>query len=59
MGAPQPGFTRGRNLDKLGMKAQDTAELFFDNARISGDLLLGEVGGGMSALIARSVLGVR
>ncbi|HEV3379823.1 MAG TPA: acyl-CoA dehydrogenase family protein, partial [Trebonia sp.] len=47
-----PGFTRGRNLDKLGMKAQDTAELFFDDARISGDLLLGEVGGGMSALMS-------
>jgi alkylation response protein AidB-like acyl-CoA dehydrogenase len=46
-----PGFTRGRNLDKLGMKAQDTAELFFDDARISGGLLLGEVGGGMSALM--------
>jgi len=47
-----PGFTRGRNLDKLGMKAQDTAELFFDDARISGDLLLGEAGGGMSALMS-------
>ncbi|MEW9554412.1 acyl-CoA dehydrogenase family protein [Nonomuraea sp. NPDC050783] len=28
------GFTRGRNLDKVGMKAQDTAELFFDNVRV-------------------------
>ncbi|MER7505536.1 acyl-CoA dehydrogenase family protein [Nonomuraea pusilla] len=28
------GFTRGRNLDKIGMKAQDTAELFFDNVRV-------------------------
>ncbi|MCK2215039.1 acyl-CoA dehydrogenase family protein [Actinomadura sp. ATCC 31491] len=28
------GFHRGRNLDKVGMKAQDTAELFFDNVRV-------------------------
>jgi alkylation response protein AidB-like acyl-CoA dehydrogenase len=28
------GFVRGRNLDKVGMKAQDTAELFFDNVRV-------------------------
>ncbi|RVX47051.1 alkylation response protein AidB-like acyl-CoA dehydrogenase [Nonomuraea polychroma] len=28
------GFTRGRNLDKVGMKAQDTAELFFENVRV-------------------------
>lgn len=29
----RPGFKRGRNLEKLGMKAQDTSELFFDNVR--------------------------
>ncbi|HUR09164.1 MAG TPA: acyl-CoA dehydrogenase family protein [Nonomuraea sp.] len=28
------GFGRGRNLDKIGMKAQDTAELFFENVRV-------------------------
>ncbi|MEV4104531.1 acyl-CoA dehydrogenase family protein [Nonomuraea sp. NPDC049649] len=28
------GFSRGRNLDKIGMKAQDTAELFFENVRV-------------------------
>jgi alkylation response protein AidB-like acyl-CoA dehydrogenase len=28
------GFVRGRNLDKVGMKAQDTAELFFENVRV-------------------------
>ncbi|RBQ22024.1 acyl-CoA dehydrogenase [Spongiactinospora rosea] len=28
------GFTRGRNLDKIGMHAQDTAELYFDNVRV-------------------------
>ena len=35
------GFKRGRNLEKLGMKAQDTAELFFDNVRIPAENLLG------------------
>ena len=29
-----PGFERGRNLDKVGMHAQDTAELFFDDVRV-------------------------
>lgn len=32
-----PGFSRGRNLDKMGLKAQDTAELLFDNVRVAGD----------------------
>ncbi|MBB2909386.1 alkylation response protein AidB-like acyl-CoA dehydrogenase [Streptosporangium becharense] len=35
------GFTRGRNLEKIGMHAQDTAELFFDNVRVPADNLLG------------------
>ncbi|HEV7826838.1 MAG TPA: acyl-CoA dehydrogenase family protein [Mycobacteriales bacterium] len=36
-----PGFERGRNLDKIGLKAQDTAELFFDDVRIPAENLLG------------------
>jgi acyl-CoA dehydrogenase len=36
------GFSRGRNLEKMGLKAQDTAELFFENIRIPGENLLGE-----------------
>ncbi|KGN32106.1 acyl-CoA dehydrogenase [Knoellia sinensis KCTC 19936] len=36
-----PGFTRGRNLDKLGQKGQDTAELFFDELRVPASNLLG------------------
>jgi alkylation response protein AidB-like acyl-CoA dehydrogenase len=36
-----PGFTRGRNLDKIGLKAQDTAELFFDDVRVPAENLLG------------------
>ncbi|MBU29648.1 MAG: acyl-CoA dehydrogenase [Gammaproteobacteria bacterium] len=39
------GFKRGRNLEKLGMKAQDTAELFFDNVRIPVENLLGTAEG--------------
>jgi acyl-CoA dehydrogenase len=37
-----PGFKRGRVLDKIGMKGQDTCELFFDDARIPAANLLGE-----------------
>ena len=29
-----PGFERGRNLDKLGLHSQDTAELFFEDCRV-------------------------
>ncbi len=35
------GFRRGRLLDKVGMKAQDTAELFFDGVRVPADHILG------------------
>jgi alkylation response protein AidB-like acyl-CoA dehydrogenase len=46
-----PGFDRGRNLGKIGLKAQDTAELFFDHVRVPAENLLGEVGRGFSALM--------
>ena len=36
-----PGFTVGKRLKKLGMKAQDTAELFFDNVHLPAEQLLG------------------
>jgi acyl-CoA dehydrogenase len=39
-----PGFTVGQNLKKLGLKAQDTTELFFDNVEVPVDNLLGEEG---------------
>jgi alkylation response protein AidB-like acyl-CoA dehydrogenase len=35
------GFERGRNLDKIGLKAQDTAELFFDDVRVPAENLIG------------------
>jgi alkylation response protein AidB-like acyl-CoA dehydrogenase len=36
-----PGFTRGRRLEKVGLKANDTAELFFDDCRVPADNLIG------------------
>jgi alkylation response protein AidB-like acyl-CoA dehydrogenase len=47
-----PGFERGRNLDKVGMHAQDTAELFFDDARVPVANRLGEEGTGFAQLVA-------
>ncbi len=40
-----PGFRVGRLLEKIGMQASDTAELFFDGVRVPADQLLGEVEG--------------
>jgi alkylation response protein AidB-like acyl-CoA dehydrogenase len=40
------GFERGRKLDKVGMKAQDTAELFFQEVRVPAENLLGQEGRG-------------
>jgi acyl-CoA dehydrogenase len=39
--AGTPGFTKGKPLHKLGLKAQDTCELFFNNVRLPADSLLG------------------
>ncbi len=46
-----PGFTRGRNLDKVGLKAQDTAELFFDEVRVPAENLLGTENRGFAHLM--------
>jgi alkylation response protein AidB-like acyl-CoA dehydrogenase len=46
-----PGFERGRNLDKIGLKAQDTAELFFDDVRVPSANLLGTEGHGFFHLM--------
>jgi acyl-CoA dehydrogenase len=45
------GFDKGRRLKKLGLKAQDTSELFFDNVRIPADRILGEEGKGFQYLM--------
>ncbi len=45
-----PGFERGRNLDKIGQKSADTAELFFTDVRVPRANLLGEEGKAMKYL---------
>lgn len=45
------GFERGRNLDKMGMKAQDTAELFFSDVKVPKTNVLGEPGQGFIYLM--------
>ena len=47
-----PGFERGRNLDKLGMHSQDTAELSFTDVRVPKENILGEVGQGFLGLVS-------
>ncbi len=48
-----PGFTRGKNLEKLGMKAQDTSELFFDNLRIPANAMLAAEGEGFKLMMTK------
>ncbi|GJM43125.1 MAG: acyl-CoA dehydrogenase [Ardenticatenaceae bacterium] len=45
------GFERGRNLEKIGLKAQDTAELYFDNVKVPVENLMGEEGKGFYYLM--------
>jgi alkylation response protein AidB-like acyl-CoA dehydrogenase len=42
----RPGFSRGRKLDKVGQDESDTAELFFEDLRVSDDDIIGELDGG-------------
>ncbi len=46
------GFTRGRNLEKLGQHAQDTAELSFEGVRVPVENLLGSEGEGFRQLVS-------
>ena len=48
------GFSRGRNLDKIGMKSADTSELFFDNIEVPPENILGgEEGKGFYQMMAQ------
>jgi acyl-CoA dehydrogenase len=49
----RPGFERGRNLDKLGLKGQDTSELFFHDCRVPAENLLGREGEGFKYLMSQ------
>tara|TARA_B100000315_G_scaffold248291_1_gene278012 strand:- start:6906 stop:8051 length:1146 start_codon:yes stop_codon:yes gene_type:complete len=46
-----PGVSRGKNLKKIGNKAQDTAELFFDDVRVPATNLVGELNQGWALLM--------
>ena len=48
-----PGFRRGKNLEKVGMKAQDTSELFFDDVRVPASAMLGEEGKGFELMMTK------
>jgi len=48
-----PGFKRGKNLEKLGLKAQDTSELFFENLRVPASSMLGGEGEGFRLMMTK------
>src|SRR5215471_5179964 len=48
-----PGFVRGRKLDKLGLRGQDTSELLFDDCRVPASNLLGTEGQGFKMLMEK------
>ncbi|MCW3834484.1 acyl-CoA dehydrogenase family protein [Sphingomonas canadensis] len=50
-GGEAEGFRRGRNLEKVGMRGQDTSELFFDDMFVPAGNLLGSEGGGFALLM--------
>jgi acyl-CoA dehydrogenase len=49
----RPGFERGRKLEKLGLKGQDTSELFFNECRVPQTNRLGDEGGGFKYLMSQ------
>ena len=51
--ASLPGFKRGKNLEKLGMKAQDTSELFFEDLRVPASAMLGGEGQGFALMMTK------
>jgi acyl-CoA dehydrogenase len=62
--ADRPGFSKGRLLEKIGLKGQDTSELFFDNVRVPVENRLGEENQGFRYLThqlawERTIIGLR
>jgi acyl-CoA dehydrogenase len=60
----RPGFSKGRRLEKIGLKGQDTSELFFDNVRVPAANRLGAEGEGFKYLThqlawERTIIGIR
>jgi acyl-CoA dehydrogenase len=60
----RPGFSKGRRLEKIGLKGQDTSELFFDNVSVPLENRLGEEGQGFKYLThqlawERTIIGIR
>jgi acyl-CoA dehydrogenase len=60
----RPGFSKGRLLEKIGLKGQDTSELFFDNVSVPLENRLGEEGQGFKYLThqlawERTIIGIR
>jgi acyl-CoA dehydrogenase len=51
--AETPGFVRGKKLDKLGLRGQDTSELFFEDCRVPVANLLGREGSGFKLLMQK------
>jgi acyl-CoA dehydrogenase len=51
--ADTPGFVRGRKLDKLGLRGQDTSEIFFQDCRVPAANLLGREGEGFRMLMEK------
>ena len=51
--ADDPGFSRGRKLDKVGQTESDTAELFFEDVRLGDDRVIGEVDRGFIYMMER------
>ena len=49
--ADTPGFSRGRNLEKIGQHCGDTSELFYDNVRVPASAVLGRAGNGFGHLV--------
>lgn len=49
----QQGFKRGRNLEKIGLKAQDTSEIFLEDVRAPAYRLLGREGGGFGIMMGK------